>query len=119
MNILLDNLAEFVRRTGVELNWKKDWAPWSDTSYLSADDLANPDIAANVKAIAEVCDLIAFVGSDEDGNYFGYWRGPKRESITASPIVRFDSEGQFNLCAGSTFAEAILVSQTFDPKQFT
>jgi hypothetical protein len=53
---LLEHHDQFVKRTGIELNWKKGWAPWADTSYLSPDDLANPDIAANVKAIAEVCE---------------------------------------------------------------
>lgn len=115
---LLQNHDEFVERTGVELNWEKDWAPWLDTSYLSAAELANPDIAANVKAIAAVCGLIAFVGAEEDGNYFGYWRGPENRPIAKSPLVKFDNEGQFNLLAGSTFAEAILVDRTYEAEHF-
>lgn len=115
---LLRNHDEFAERTGVELNWKKKWSPWLDTSYLSAAELANPDIAANVKAIAEVCELIAFFGAEEDGNYFGYWRGPKNRSIAKSPLVKFDNEGQFYLMSGSRFAEAILVDRTYDAEQF-
>jgi hypothetical protein len=116
---LLANHDEFSERTEVELNWKKGWAPWLDTSYLSAEDRANPDIAANVRAIEEVCGLIAFIGADEEDNYFGYWRGPKKRPVAKSPLVRLDNEGQFELLAGSSFAEAILVANTYDTEQFT
>ncbi len=115
---LLANYDEFSERTNVELNWKKKWAPWLDTSYLSAAELANPDISANVKAMAEVCGLIAFAGAEEDGNYFGYWRGPKNRAISKSPLVQLDNEGQFYLLAGTTLAEAILVDKTYDEEQF-
>ncbi|GLW90355.1 hypothetical protein [Actinokineospora globicatena] len=55
--------------------------PWSDsvrlladgerpealgTDYLSAEDLANPDIAANVRAIEETAALITWVADDPD-----------------------------------------------------
>jgi hypothetical protein len=115
---LLGHRDELLQRTGVELNWQKSWAPWLDTSYLSAADRKNPDIMANVKAIVEVCGLVAFVGAEEDGNYFGYWRGPKKRPIAESPLVCLDNEGQFRLLAGSTFAEAILKAKTWDEKQF-
>jgi hypothetical protein len=115
---LLANRDEFQERTAVVLNWKKGWAPWLDTSYLSAEECANPDIAANVQAIAEVCGLIAFVAADEEDNYFGYWRAIKKRPIANSPLVRLDNEGQFELLAGATFAEAILGTQTHDSEQF-
>jgi hypothetical protein len=115
---LLANRDEFQERTQVELNWKKGWAPWLDTSYLSAEERANPDIAANVQAIADVCGLIAFIAADEEDTYFGYWRGAKNGPIAEAPLVRLDNEGQFELLAGSTFAEAILVAQTYDAEQF-
>jgi hypothetical protein len=114
---LLAHADALAKRTGIELNWEKEWAPWSDTSYLSAADRANPDIMANVRAIADVCELIAFVAAHEDGEYYGYWRGPGKRPVAESPVVRLDNEGQFNLCAGSTFAEALL-EQTFDEEQF-
>ncbi len=114
---LLAHADELLERTGIELNWQKNWAPWSDTSYLSAADRANPDMMANVRAIAEVCGLIAFVAAHEDGEYFGYWRGPSRRPIADSPLVRLDNEGQFYLCGGSTFAEAVL-GQTYGDEQF-
>jgi hypothetical protein len=63
--------------------------------------------------------MIAFVAADEDGNYFGYWRSPKKKLIAKSSLVRFDNEGQFSLCPGSTFAEAVLFERAYDAKRFT
>lgn len=114
---LLGHASELAERTGFKLNWKKGWAPWLDTNYLSAADRANPDIAANVRAIAEVCGLIAFVAAREDGDYLGYWRGAGGRAVADSPLVRLDNEGQFSYCGGSTFAEALL-SQAVDREQF-
>jgi len=105
VKILLQHRAE---RTEITLEAKKDWTPWLDTSYLSDADRANPDITANVRAMAEVCALIVFIAADEEGQYLGYWRGPGRRPVAKSPLVFLDNEGQFNLCAGTTFAEALL-----------
>jgi hypothetical protein len=118
LKALLSHSDEFLERTGIELNWEKNWEPWLDTSYLSDEERADPEIAANIAAIEEVCRLIAFVGATEDGNLFGYWRGPEARSIAESPIVRFDNEGQFDLLAGPSFADAIVVEQTFNQEQF-
>ena len=115
--ILIDHQDELLERTGIELNWKKAWAPWSDTSYLSPEDWANPDIAANVRAIGEVCGMIAFVAANEDREYFGYWLGLKKRAVEKSPLVRLDNEGQFSLCGVSNFAEVVL-SQSADDEQF-
>jgi hypothetical protein len=117
VRILLAHADELAERTGIELNSNKDWAPWSDTSYLSAADRANPDIMANVRAIAEVCGLIAFVAASEDDEYIGYWRGPGGRRVTDSPPVLLDNEGQFSFCSGSTLAEALL-GQTYGAENF-
>lgn len=100
-----DDLAE---RTGITLSWEADWAPWLDTSYLHAEDNADPDIAANVRAMAEVCALIAFVAQEEDDQYFGFWRGPDKLPIAQCPLVFLDNEGQFEPCVGATFGECVL-----------
>lgn len=82
--------------------------PALDTSYLTAEDLANPDIAANVRAIAQTATLITWVAQDEDeGQAFGYWRGPNDLPLAAAPIVSFDTEGQFHLLRGTTLSEAL------------
>ncbi len=116
VKILLSHADELAERTEIELHAEKAWAPWADTSHLSAADLANPDIAANVRAIAEIHQMIAYIAADDEDQYFGYWRGPENRSVATSPIVFFDNEGQFELCSGRTFAEAIL--SRLDDEQF-
>jgi hypothetical protein len=108
LKILLSHRDELAERTGIRLEWAEGWAPWLDTSYLSEDELRNPDILANLRAIREVCRRIAFVAEDEEEQYFGYWRGPARRSVASSPLVFFDNEGQFRLCIASSFAEVLL-----------
>lgn len=71
---------------------------------------------ANVRAIADVCRLVAFVGATEDGESFGYWRGPDRKPVADAPVVVLDNEGQFRILAAS-LAEAILF-QTYGEESF-
>jgi hypothetical protein len=108
VKILLKHADELAERTEIELHAEKNWVPWTDTSSLSAADLANPDIAANVRAVAEIHQMIAYIAADDEDQYFGYWRGPENRSVASSPLVFFDNEGQFDLCPGRTFAEAVL-----------
>lgn len=73
-----------------------------DTGYLTADDLANPEIAANVRAMADTSGLITWVAEDEDeSTAFGYWRGPQDTPLAEAPIVSLNSEGQFDLLPGN------------------
>jgi hypothetical protein len=113
LRILLEHRDELLVRTGIELNWDQDWAPWRDTSYLTEEDWANPDIAANVRAIDSVSDLTAFIAAHEDGEYIGYWRGPEGRAISHSPLITLDNEGQFAFAGGGNFAAALL-SRAFD-----
>lgn len=117
VRVLLGHADELFSRSGIALNWDEGWAPWLDTSYLTEADRGNPDIMANVRAIADVCDLIAFIAAHEDDEYYGYWRGPTMRPVADAPLVLLDNEGQFRPC-GSTFAEAVL-SQTYDEDQFS
>ncbi|MEU4804988.1 hypothetical protein [Actinosynnema sp. NPDC023587] len=79
-----------------------------DTGYLTADDLANPDIVANTRAIEETAALITWVAEDQDeGQAFGYWRGPNALPLAAAPIVSLDNEGQFQLLRGANLSEAL------------
>ena len=92
----------------IEVRFEPDWAPWEDTSYLSESDRTNPDIMANVYAMAETNAMMSFVAKHEMEGYVGYWRGPEKRLIAISPLVRLDNEGQYQFCPGSSFAEAIL-----------
>jgi hypothetical protein len=108
LRIVVEHPEEFFAITGVELRDAPDWAPWNDHSYLSGTERVDPDIAANVRAISAVNDMIAYVAAGEDGEYYGYWRGPNDRAIAESPLVCLDNEGQFQLCSGSRFVEAVL-----------
>jgi hypothetical protein len=107
--ILLRHRNVLARQTGFAFDTSSSWAPWLDTSYLRESDWANPDIRANVRAIAEVCTSIDFVAADEERNYFGYWRG-QAHAISQAPIVRLDNEGQFDFCGTTNMAGAILTA---------
>ncbi|MBC7817164.1 MAG: hypothetical protein IAG10_09780 [Planctomycetaceae bacterium] len=105
---LLTYRDELAERTGIELNWDKDWAPWLDHSYLRPEERADAGIAANIRAMADVSAIIAFVAQEEDGQYFGLWRGLEKLPIAKCPLIFLDNEGQFNPCVSSNFAECVL-----------
>jgi hypothetical protein len=88
--------------------------PLLSGSYLNEKDRQNADIMANVAAIDEVLAMITFVAESEDGDMIGYWHGPERTPIAAAPIVKYDTEGQFDLMQGRTLSEAMLGNYTFD-----
>ena len=88
-------------------------------SYLNDSDRQNPDIMANVAAINEVLSLITIVAESEDGDMLGYWHGPERTPIGNAAIVKFDTEGIFDLMQGRTLSEAMLGNDTFsDAERF-
>jgi hypothetical protein len=88
-------------------------------SYLNDVDRQNPDIMANVAAINDVISLITFVAESDDGDMIGYWHGPERTPIGSAPIVKLDTEGQFDLMPGQTLAEAMLGHYTYgDDERF-
>ncbi len=108
LRILVHHRDELAARTGMRLVAEEDWSPWLDTGALARSIQSDPEAAARIRATAEVARLIAFVAEDDQGQYLGYWRGPTRRKITRSPLVLLDETGQFHLCVGSSFAEAIL-----------
>lgn len=82
----------------LELVDDPSWPEPSDTSYLNEKDRANPDIMANVDAMAATNALIAWFGRDMEG-FVGLWRGPQGTALTDAPIVRLDTEGQYDIVA--------------------
>jgi len=87
--------------------------PLLSGSYLNENDRQNPDIMANVAAINQVLAMITFVAESEDGDMVGYWHGPERTPLAAAPIVKLDTEGQFDLMQGRNVSEAMLGNYTF------
>ena len=106
VQFLIENCQEMLEDMAVQIVSESPWEPWNDKSYLTEEDLANPDIAANVKAIEDTFKLIDFIAQTDEGEYYGYWRGIDNLPISESPIVFYDNEGQFSLC-GSRFIESL------------
>jgi hypothetical protein len=96
----LDALSDIA--DGIELELVADpyWSEPSDVSYLNDQDRANPDIMANVDAMAATNRLIAWFGRDSQG-FVGLWRGPENRPLSDAPIVRLDNEGQYSIIAKS------------------
>ncbi len=96
----LVRLDHIVDRLELELVVDPRWGEPSDTSYLNDNDRANPDIMANVEAMAATNDLVAWFGRDDQG-FVGLWRGPSDRPIETAPVVRLDTEGQYSLLAAT------------------
>lgn len=92
---LLENQIEYLE---LELVDDPNWAEPSDTSYLNDDDRANPDIMSNVEAMEQTNALIAWFARDQEG-FVGLWRGPEGTALDQAPVVRLDTEGQYEIVA--------------------
>ena len=114
----LRNASALVRiRNDLEMEFvdDPDWGEPSDTSYLSAQEKSDPDIAANVEAMAATNRRIAWFGRGTMG-FVGLWRGPKDRPLVDAPVVVLDDEGQYRIVA-ATIADFIAVS--VDESQFS
>lgn len=100
--------------TGVKLLAPGEVNPMLDTGYLNERDRADPDIMANVAAIAAVAAHIGTVARHEDGDAIGYWFHPAESANQRARLVRWDNEGQFSLMDGDTFAEAVVLEWFWD-----
>jgi hypothetical protein len=118
LRILLPHRDELAERTSIRLEWAEDWAPWQDANFLIDAEPLGRDSTPNVRAIKDVCRHIAFVGADQAGQLFGYWRGPSHRKVEESPLVILDDKRHFHLCIASNFAEAIL-ARAYGREHFT
>jgi hypothetical protein len=48
LRVLLPHRDELAERTGIELSWAKDWAPWLDHSYLRPEERRYAPILAQL-----------------------------------------------------------------------
>lgn len=81
--------------------------PLLSHDYLTDADRANPAVMANVEAMKATSALCCFVFVTDDGELLGYWRGPDRLEPDKAPIVRLDTEGQYDLLPGRTILQAL------------
>jgi hypothetical protein len=101
LQAVLDNIE-------LELVDDPQWDEPSDTSYLKEKDRKNPDTMANVEAMSATNRLIAWFGKDDIG-YVGLWRGESNRPLTEAPVVRLDTEGQYDIVA-ATVPDYIAIS---------
>lgn len=104
----LPKLEEIVEALELELVDEPNWAEPSDASYLNDEDKANPDIMANVEAMAATNELISWFARDMEG-YVGLWRGPENTPLEKAPVVRLDTEGVYEIVA-ATIPDYIAIS---------
>lgn len=89
----------------------------SDTSYLSPEELRDPDTAAHVRAMSEVNAMVWWFGSTADG-WVGLWLGPDGRPADEAPVVWLDTEGQYSI-AGVTIGDYLATTVTwFDDIDF-
>lgn len=104
----LEDLEELLDAIELEFVEDPNWDEPSDTSYMTPEDKANPDIMSNVEAMDATNGLIAWFGRDQEG-FVGLWQGPDKRELSNCPVVRLDTEGQYELVA-CTVADYIPVS---------
>lgn len=108
----LTELEALVESLELELVDDPAWSEPSDTSYLSAAERENPDIMANVDAMTATNTLISWFGRDMEG-FVGLWRGPGNTPLASAPVVRLDTEGQYDLVA-ATIGDYLAISTDAD-----
>jgi hypothetical protein len=101
-------LASVLDRLELELVDDPSWTEPSDTSYLSLEDRANPDIMSNVAAMAATNRLVSWFGKDIEG-FVGLWRGEDGRPLAQAPVVRLDTEGQYAIVA-ATIPDYLVIS---------
>lgn len=90
----------------------------NDISYLSEDELKDPDMQCTIQAMRQVCALARFVAKDGQSNLYGYWLGQPSRPLHSAPIVTLDNEGQFFLLAGGSLIEGVCGWETSDKSTF-
>ena len=96
----LEDVKDILDDIKLELVDDPAWAEPSDASYLNDADRANPEIMDTVAATAATNELIAWFGRDNEG-YVGLWRGPSHHPLSRPPVVRLDTDGQYELVAAT------------------
>lgn len=92
--------------------------PVCDFSDMREQDWADRATCANVEAIKQTADMATFVATDAERNCYGYWHGKHHRPLLQSPIVRYDTEGQFSILPGNSLAEAVIADYAFEDDAF-
>ncbi|QKW07422.1 hypothetical protein HUT18_14545 [Streptomyces sp. NA04227] len=88
--------------------------PLVDHDYLTEQDRADPDIAANCAAFVRMTAYLKTFARGEDGDFYGYWLHPDEPAGRPPAVVRVDTEGSYLLLSGSGFAEGCAAEFGYD-----
>ncbi|MFK3728782.1 hypothetical protein ACI2LJ_00770 [Streptomyces sp. NPDC088090] len=89
--------------------------PLTDIDYLSEEERADPEIAANCAAAERMTHYLKAVAQDEDGNFYGYWLHPRQHlDRQPPPVVKVDTEWTYATLGGRTLSEACLYDVAFE-----
>ncbi|WP_433172600.1 hypothetical protein [Actinoallomurus sp. CA-150999] len=87
-------------------------SPFLDTGYLSAKELADPDMQAVNAGYAQMSEYAKFVAKlGEDGHWVGYWMHPDEPADAPPPVIELDTEFSYRSLAGRNLAEACASGQ--------
>ena len=117
LRALLEHAEDLSDRASITLG-EDGWAAWLDTSYLSKAELAEPRHRRQRAGDRGGLRPDRLRGGDRGRRIPRLLAGRTGlRPIAESPLVLLDNEGQFNLCRGTSLAEAIL-DLTYDEDQF-
>jgi hypothetical protein len=104
--------TDFQRLLDVTFPEPGELSPFLDTGYLSATELADPDMQAVNAGYAQMSEYAKFVAKlGEDGHWVGYWMHPDEPADASPPVIELDTEFSYRSLAGRNLAEACASGQ--------
>ncbi|MFC8270852.1 hypothetical protein ACFUIZ_34835 [Streptomyces cinereoruber] len=91
--------------------------PLLDTSYLSEDELADPEMQAINAAAAEMARYVKLVAKGGKG-WIGYWLHPDEPADRSWPLIELDTEFTFWRLDGLTLTEGVASERASQQEEF-
>ncbi|MGW1466643.1 hypothetical protein ACWCPT_20125 [Streptomyces sp. NPDC002308] len=98
--------TDFARVLGLEFFGTGEVHPLLDTSYLSEEELADPEMQAVNAAAAEMARYVKLVAKGGKG-WVGYWLHPDEPADRGWQPMELDTEFTFWTMAGRTLTEGV------------
>ncbi|WP_343238850.1 hypothetical protein [Streptomyces sp. SID9124] len=101
---------DFARLLGLEFFEPGELHPFLDTGYLSAEELADPEMRAVNAGAARMAAYVKLVAKGGKG-WVGYWLHPDEPTAPAWRLIELDTEFTLWHVSGSTLAEGAVAEQ--------
>ncbi|MCX4448579.1 hypothetical protein ACFWNC_03480 [Streptomyces sp. NPDC058369] len=102
---------DFARLLGLEFFEAGELHPFLDTGYLSAQELADPEMRAVNAGVARMAAHVKLVARGGHG-WVGYWLHPDEPAAPAWRLIGLDTEFTLWHMSGSTLAEGAAAEQS-------